>query len=50
MQWDPITLVVVLGKSGSAKGSLYVDDGETFDYESGAQISPPLSLTMHPRL
>lgn len=38
MQYDPITLVVVLGKSGNAQGSLYIDDGETFDYESGAQI------------
>ena len=38
MQWDPITLVVVLRKDGNAKGSLYPNDGETFDYESGAQI------------
>ena len=38
MQWDPTTLVVVLGQSRSAKGALYADDGETFEYESGAQI------------
>ncbi|KAI9744271.1 MAG: hypothetical protein M1818_002423 [Claussenomyces sp. TS43310] len=38
MRWDPYTLVVVLGKSGSAVGELYVDDGETFDYQSGAYI------------
>ena len=38
MQWDPYTLVVVLSKSGTASGELYVDDGETFDYQSGAYI------------
>lgn len=38
MQYDPITLLVVLGASGNAQGSLYIDDGETFDYESGAHI------------
>ena len=38
MQWDPLTLVIFLGKSGNAEGTLYVDDGETFDYQSGAQI------------
>lgn len=38
MKWDPYTLVLVLGKSGSATGELYVDDGETFDFESGAYI------------
>jgi alpha 1,3-glucosidase len=38
MKWDPYTLVVVLDKDGKADGSLYVDDGETFDFESGAYI------------
>lgn len=38
MKWDPYTLVVVLGKDGKADGSLYVDDGETFDYQKGAFI------------
>ena len=38
MKYDPITLVVAIGKSGNAEGSLYVDDGETFDYQSGAHI------------
>ncbi len=38
MKWDPYTLVVVLGKDGSAEGSLYVDDGETFEFQSGAYI------------
>ncbi|TVY50550.1 Glucosidase 2 subunit alpha [Lachnellula cervina] len=38
MKWDPYTLVIVIGKDGTAGGELYVDDGETFDYESGAYI------------
>ena len=38
MRWDPYTLVVVLGNAGSAEGTLYVDDGESFDYEQGAYI------------
>jgi alpha 1,3-glucosidase len=38
MRWDPYTLVVVLDKDGNADGELYVDDGETFDYQSGAFI------------
>lgn len=38
MKWDPYTLVIVLDKNGEAEGSLYVDDGETFDFESGAYI------------
>lgn len=38
MRWDPYTLVITLGKSGSATGELYVDDGETYDYEAGAYI------------
>ena len=38
MKWDPFTLVVVLGHGGDAEGSLYLDDGHTFDYNSGAYI------------
>ncbi|KLJ12136.1 alpha 1,3-glucosidase [Blastomyces silverae] len=38
MKWDPYTLVVTLDKNGQAEGTLYVDDGETFDYQSGAYI------------
>lgn len=38
MKYDPFTLVVNLGKDGNAIGTLYVDDGETFDYEMGAFI------------
>jgi alpha 1,3-glucosidase len=38
MKYDPYTLVVVLGDDGDAEGELYVDDGESFDYESGAFV------------
>ncbi|KAH7071240.1 glycosyl hydrolases family 31-domain-containing protein [Paraphoma chrysanthemicola] len=38
MKYDPFTLVVVLDKDGNASGTLYLDDGETFDYQQGAFI------------
>ena len=39
MKHDPYTLVIVLDTvTGSAKGTLYIDDGETFDYTSGAFV------------
>jgi alpha 1,3-glucosidase len=38
MKFDPYTFVIVLDKAGSANGEIYVDDGESFDYESGAYI------------
>ena len=38
MRWDPYTLVVVLSKDATAEGSLYLDDGETFDFQSGAYV------------
>jgi alpha 1,3-glucosidase len=38
MRWDPYTIVITLGKTGDAEGELYVDDGETYDFQSGAYI------------
>ncbi|TKA69853.1 hypothetical protein B0A49_07634 [Cryomyces minteri] len=38
MKWDPFTLVVVLGKDGNADGTLYLDDGASFDHEAGAYV------------
>ncbi|KAJ5108655.1 Glycoside hydrolase family 31 [Penicillium angulare] len=38
MRWDPYTLILTLNKNGEADGTLYVDDGETFDYERGGYI------------
>ena len=39
MRFDPLTLVVAIGRDGNAAGSLYLDDGDTFDYEQGAFIN-----------
>ncbi|KAL8738608.1 MAG: hypothetical protein Q9190_007976 [Brigantiaea leucoxantha] len=38
MKWDPYTLVIVLDQNGNAEGELYIDDGESFEYQSGAYI------------
>lgn len=38
MRWDPYTFVITLDKNGEADGTLYIDDGETFDYERGGYI------------
>ena len=38
MKYDPFTLVVAIGKSGNAEGTLYLDDGESFDFQDGAFI------------
>lgn len=35
MKYDPYTVVVHVGKDGSAKGALYADDGESYNYEKG---------------
>jgi mannosyl-oligosaccharide alpha-1,3-glucosidase len=44
MRWDPYTLVVVLDNGGNAEGTLYVDDGESFDYQQGAYIHRSFSF------
>lgn len=35
MKYDPFTLRIALDNKGSAKGELYLDDGETFSHQSG---------------
>ena len=45
MKWDPFTLVVVLNNGQKAEGELYLDDGETFNYESGAFIHRKFSFS-----
>lgn len=39
MRNDPYQVVIALDKNGSAQGSLYVDDGESFDYKDGKSLS-----------
>ncbi|XP_065564085.1 neutral alpha-glucosidase AB-like isoform X1 [Artemia franciscana] len=38
MQHDPYTLVVALDEEGKASGTLYIDDGESFDYREGKYV------------
>lgn len=38
MRFDDYTLVVSASKTGVAEGELYVDDGDSFDYEQGQFI------------
>lgn len=39
MKYDDYTLVVAVGRDGkTAQGDLYVDDGDSFDYEKGQYI------------
>lgn len=34
-QYDPFTLFIAVDEEGSSSGSLYIDDGETYDFEAG---------------
>lgn len=47
MAWDPYTLVVVADRAGRAEGSLYVDDGQSFDYLRGAYIHRRFTYERH---
>lgn len=38
MRYDPYTLVISLGAEGTAEGEIYIDDGESFEYQDGAYI------------
>lgn len=44
MRFDDYTLVVAVSKTGTAEGELYVDDGDSFDYEQGQYIHRQFSL------
>lgn len=44
MRFDDYTLVVAVSKTGTAEGELYVDDGDSFDYEQGQYIHRRFSL------
>jgi alpha 1,3-glucosidase len=35
---DPLSLELFLDNSGSAEGTVYLDDGQTFDYKTGKHI------------
>lgn len=38
MKYDPYTVVIYLNKDGNAEGSLYADDGETYNYADGEYL------------
>lgn len=38
MKHDPYTIVVAVSKAGKAQGELYVDDGESYEYQVGEFI------------
>lgn len=44
MKYDPYTVIVHLSKSGTAKGSLYVDDGESYKYIDGEYLNIDFSF------
>ncbi|KAF2455613.1 glucosidase II alpha subunit [Lineolata rhizophorae] len=44
MKYDPLTLVVVLDEAGGASGEVYLDDGESFDFEQGGYIHRRFAL------
>ena len=45
MRWDPYTLLITLDDKQKAEGELYIDDGESFDYKSGAYIHRHFDFT-----
>ncbi|KAI6785034.1 Glucosidase 2 subunit alpha-like protein [Emericellopsis cladophorae] len=44
MRFDDYTLVATVSKAGTAEGELYVDDGDSFDYEHGQYIHRTFAL------
>jgi alpha 1,3-glucosidase len=46
LMWrDPITLVIALDSKGEAHGTVYTDDGETYDFEKGDYVWRHFSFT-----
>lgn len=45
MRFDDYTLVVSASKAGAAEGELYVDDGDSFEYEQGQYIHRKFTLS-----
>ena len=47
MRYDPYTLLITLSPNGTAEGDLYVDDGESYDYQEGAFIHRKFSFAQN---
>ncbi|CAG8548749.1 3175_t:CDS:10 [Ambispora leptoticha] len=50
MRLDPLTLLVGIDQNGEAKGSLYMDDGETYNYQNGDYIHRNLTYSSYSKL
>jgi alpha 1,3-glucosidase len=48
MSQDPFTLTLALGRDGAAAGQLYMDDGESYAFESGAYVHRAFAYTPSP--
>lgn len=44
MAKDPYTFIVTLDKQGKAQGRLYIDDGQSLNYQKGSYIMMELSM------
>lgn len=47
MKNDPYTLVVIVGKDGTANGTLYIDDEVSFEYRHGKYLHLQLTFDGH---
>ena len=47
MRYDPYTLLISLTPEGTANGDLYIDDGESYDYQEGAFIHRNLTFALN---
>jgi alpha 1,3-glucosidase len=43
---DPYTLVVAVDSKGEAEGSLYIDDGHSFEHKNNVPLPLPLTLPL----
>ncbi|KAK4003509.1 hypothetical protein OUZ56_005269 [Daphnia magna] len=47
MTKDPYTFIVTLDKQGKAQGRLYIDDGQSLEYQKGSYITLELNMEGH---
>lgn len=47
MKYDPYTLVVSIDSKGKASGEVYIDDGESYEYQSGEYLRPQFTFDVN---